>query len=752
MNIGDLTLKIILDTVDADGKAQKFTGTLKTVEGATEQLDRQNQKTSKGLGDFGMKVFGLKETLSSLRETVSSVIAKFKNVDAEYQNLITSNRVLEATSKLTGIELNVLQNTSSKAKNEFQLNTKAANDFTIVLSKLTGKAGETEKTSQAIKSLLDLGAAQGLGGEQTLVAIQQAVLGIDEGTDKLFQKNPIVIYQEYANKIGTTAGKLTDQQKAQAILNAVIESGEKVQGTYSQRLTTSAGKQEQYNNKLVEAKQKLGEQLNPVMIRAIDLLDKLLSAYNGLNESQQKAIFFAGLTGGALFKLIPIIVPLISHVKNLTTATNALGASNGINSFAGNIISKLGGGSMVSLVLAGVLASIITIDEALSRYNERWNNGALDSNGNLMKGKIISDPGNLSFGPGLYGDKLTAQQQKQIDNLKTIGQLKKELEALDKSALTGEALTAANLREKYLNDEIDKLNKQGLPDEKKRSGSGNGTNKKKEEIVNELTELRDRIKEINKSLSITPEGTTLFEKYTKQVAELNTEIEFLSKQLLDVQKLPESLQPGTLNDYGGGEFSPITGERTPIAPQTLSDGERIMLYGKDKEKEQQKIISSESFQSAEFMLKNLGGTLEGALNDAFSNSINNAENLIVKLFINLASGLLGKLFNYGISSILNSIFPGSGIIASIFGGARAAGGPVSSGLAYLVGERGPELFMPTVGGSILNSYDSSRMLAKSVNRQTTVIREYVPGELVLKNGDLHAAWDVAAKRIERETT
>lgn len=35
-----------------------------------------------------------------------------------------------------------------------------------------------------------------------------------------------------------------------------------------------------------------------------------------------------------------------------------------------------------------------------------------------------------------------------------------------------------------------------------------------------------------------------------------------------------------------------------------------------------------------------------------------------------------------------------------FGGARADGGPVLGGGAYLVGERGPEVFRPATGGAI----------------------------------------------------
>ena len=51
--------------------------------------------------------------------------------------------------------------------------------------------------------------------------------------------------------------------------------------------------------------------------------------------------------------------------------------------------------------------------------------------------------------------------------------------------------------------------------------------------------------------------------------------------------------------------------------------------------------------------------------------------------------------------------PIEGVIASLFssllpiGGARASGGPVDAGLAYLVGEQGPELFVPQSAGAIV---------------------------------------------------
>jgi hypothetical protein len=50
----------------------------------------------------------------------------------------------------------------------------------------------------------------------------------------------------------------------------------------------------------------------------------------------------------------------------------------------------------------------------------------------------------------------------------------------------------------------------------------------------------------------------------------------------------------------------------------------------------------------------------------------------------------------------NPIISGiSGVIDRIFGGGRATGGAVTQGTAYIVGERGPELFVPNTSGSIL---------------------------------------------------
>jgi phage-related minor tail protein len=66
-------------------------------------------------------------------------------------------------------------------------------------------------------------------------------------------------------------------------------------------------------------------------------------------------------------------------------------------------------------------------------------------------------------------------------------------------------------------------------------------------------------------------------------------------------------------------------------------------------------------------------------------------------------GGIGSLFNVGASGGnaggLGSVV--SGAIGALFGlPGRATGGPVGPGAAYLVGERGPEVFVPTSSGRI----------------------------------------------------
>jgi phage-related minor tail protein len=66
----------------------------------------------------------------------------------------------------------------------------------------------------------------------------------------------------------------------------------------------------------------------------------------------------------------------------------------------------------------------------------------------------------------------------------------------------------------------------------------------------------------------------------------------------------------------------------------------------------------------------------------------------------------------------------------VFGGARANGGPVSAGRAYLVGERGPEIVMPASAGTVVPNHALGGM-AVTVNVAAGVTRGEVTNAVQL---------------------
>ena len=67
----------------------------------------------------------------------------------------------------------------------------------------------------------------------------------------------------------------------------------------------------------------------------------------------------------------------------------------------------------------------------------------------------------------------------------------------------------------------------------------------------------------------------------------------------------------------------------------------------------------------------------------------------------LASAVISAVDAFGRTSAGGSLTGAlASAISGVFGGARADGGPVGSGGAYLVGERGPEVFRPAGSGDV----------------------------------------------------
>lgn len=226
-------------------------------------------KSTGGAGAAGLlsrSLLGPLATVFSARAAAQSVASEMRLSVAAADQLANSIQKLGGTAKLTGLDLGFLQSASSDLKDEFKLSTVIANDLTTEVAKLAAGAGDITKTQQAMAAFLDIGAARGMSAAQTLEAVGQAVLKIDEGTDKLFNKNPSTIYDQWAAAIGRTGESLSEVEQNQALLEEALVGGAKVQGAYLNRLKTTQGEIEQNALKLQELRAEFGKGIGPARL------------------------------------------------------------------------------------------------------------------------------------------------------------------------------------------------------------------------------------------------------------------------------------------------------------------------------------------------------------------------------------------------------------------------------------------------------------------------------------------------------
>lgn len=97
-----------------------------------------------------------------------------------------------------------------------------------------------------------------------------------------------------------------------------------------------------------------------------------------------------------------------------------------------------------------------------------------------------------------------------------------------------------------------------------------------------------------------------------------------------------------------------------------------------------------------------------------------------KLFSLLGQGKEGGLF---------------GALGGLFGGARASGGPVSAGKGYLVGEKGPELFMPRASGNIIPNGGGGVVVNQSLHVTGASRSEFIAAAAALKEQTVGEVFD-----------
>lgn len=204
-------------------------------------------------------------------------------------------------------------------------------------------------------------------------------------------------------------------------------------------------------------------------------------------------------------------------------------------------------------------------------------------------------------------------------------------------------------------------------------------------------------------------GTTLSD-FAGDIEFLSESLEFTASRFLEgatgaakfnseIADIPANVSQAqrSLSGISGGDITPST---VPAAVVESADSVLVEIEVQSKRIE----ASLDAFAPAQgetYFDKFFG---ENSLQNLFSDFDNIEQN-----FKQLVANMVTELLTSQLSSAISSVFGGgggssgggvSGFFGSLFG-ARATGGPVTGNRPYLVGEQGPELFVPGSNGTVL---------------------------------------------------
>lgn len=206
---------------------------------------------------------------------------------------------------------------------------------------------------ETVTQLMEIARLKGRAlGLDTTQAFNDIVTGIGRGSPLILDNLGITIklgeaQEMYAQTLGKTSAELTDAEKKQALLNAVLEAGNAEVAAAGQISTTTAEQFQAMKAQLADTADTLGRTLIPAATKLIEAITPVVtkvSTWIEQNPRLASAIILTGLAVSALavaLGAIGIILPAVS--AGLIAMTGPAGVVIGIISTLGFTVYKVVG-------------------------------------------------------------------------------------------------------------------------------------------------------------------------------------------------------------------------------------------------------------------------------------------------------------------------------------------------------------------------------------------------------------------------
>ena len=623
---------------------------------ATSALKGVQNQTTKLQSAFG----GLKTAIAGIgigllaKETVSTT--------ANFQALQIRMKVL--TSEFG--EFSQAQELVTKAQDQFNLSiveaTKGITDIFARLRPLGVSLKDIETTFIGFNSIAKVA---GLNATEASAAFTQLAQGLGSGRLQGDEFRSIAeqvpqLLKAISDETGIASGKLKDFAskgllKSDIIIRALSKSAEGLGKQIKDIIYESpAEKFKQLNNELLELQLTLGSKLTPALADGAVALASLVEGFTNFIDSEQGqvALIITGvvLATKALGAAIAFATPFVVALKtNLATMAIAAAAANG----------KLGASATLSFAAAGGFTKAAIAAKGLKIALAK-----------LGIGVVVIALGQLA------ANLMAARNaQKQLNDIIEKGSVADIKEQIEKA-----------------NESIDKFKKRIEFFEKKGfKALAKGELENIEEAKLLITELEDALEKAQ-ARALTKE----FEKTKNALIEKNKELE---KSLKRVKIESEEEKKKFDLEQRKIELIKKFGEEKAAVILQQEEENRKLQEGVDKIKEKEKAT-----KKLKETMAAVGQEIEQNIKDELREAIKGA-----KSFGDAMNAVLNKIQDKLIDLAIDDLFSGinkkgggiGGFIGNILGGLFADGGRPPVGKASIVGEKGPELFIPSTAGTII---------------------------------------------------
>jgi hypothetical protein len=519
MTAGEVKISIVLEILQADKNAKKFSTSLKSVEvgqdkvtTSSKKLESQTVQLRSKLQNIGLTVQGLSAGFGILKSTFGDLVSAYQQQEIALKKLENGLRnVGEGASSLAR-----LNNQASELQ---KITVYGDEEIVNAQAMLTTFKKSSEEIEILTPRLLDMAAAFDQSGEggQSLQQVAVMLGKVNEETIGALARVGVAFSKEQAEKLKSLKG--TEQAiYLSGILDENFKDLSKTIGD------TAAGKLKIFQNNVGDLKEKLGELISNALTPLLTPLGKFIDYLNNAPEGVHQTVLAVGsltlaftFLNGSIPTTVKIIAYLLALLPSLPPALQgvaialggvalALKATNGdigslltgfrslsttgvssIKTFASGLVANLG---PASIAFIAILALVSLIQDLINLYKD------LD----YWKKKTASIEENQTKIETSYNSGSDATDVPLVTDEKGNVKILTEQEAIDAGIHPTETDKTYGPEITPEQRELLKTTSEAPPDSKGKGSKGSGKVAEVNEQITRYDELKKQLEEVNSQI------------------------------------------------------------------------------------------------------------------------------------------------------------------------------------------------------------------------------------------------------------